>query len=74
MTEFAYAVIVIGFLILGARLFMKLREIASWKPEEPPEVKEDHGSRRDLLDLKIEDPKNDFESIQGRDGEQSPER
>ena len=73
MIEFAYAVIIIGFLILGIRLFVKLREISSWRSEEPPDAADSSGSRRDLLELTLEEPGNDFDSPQDESDERSPQ-
>jgi hypothetical protein len=64
MFEIAYGVIIFGFAFLGFRLFMKFREMASWKAEGDFEEMKPTGSvSRDLLDLRIEEPDDTLGSI-----------
>ncbi|HTY35924.1 MAG TPA: hypothetical protein VMH23_02380 [Bacteroidota bacterium] len=62
MVEFAYAVIIFGFLFLGVRLFLKVRAIASWRPEKSAEMQDASDALpSDLRHLAIEPPKDDLE-------------
>jgi hypothetical protein len=57
MVEAAYVIITFGFLYLGVRIFIKFREIASWKSEEELAGGQSAGSLpRDLQELRIEEP------------------
>ncbi|MCX6134070.1 MAG: hypothetical protein NTU47_09685 [Ignavibacteriales bacterium] len=75
MVELAYGIIIFGFLFLGVKLWMKLREIASWKSEEPPErMRPSDSIPRELLDLTIEDSKNELGSLDGIDEKKSDQK
>jgi hypothetical protein len=64
MFEIAYGVIIFGFAFLGFNLFMKFREMASWKAEEDFEdVKSTASAPGDLLNLQIEEPDDTLGSI-----------
>jgi len=64
MIEAAYVIITLGFIYLGVRLFMKIREIASWKSDDDLEGT---SIPHDLRELKIEEPKSDPGSLDGID-------
>ncbi len=76
----AYAIIAFGFVFLGYRLFLKVREIASWKPDDESDPDRSSASGpRDLLTLTIEQPTDDLDHLGGdehaADGAKgSPER
>lgn len=75
MIQLALGIIIFGFLFLGIKLWMKLREIASWKSEETPEHRRRSDSvPRELLDLTIEDSKNELGSLDGIDEEKSDQK
>jgi len=68
MEVLAYVIIISGFLFLGVRIFIKLREIASWKSEDDFEAQQSAGSLpSDLRELKIEEPKGEPGSLDGID-------
>jgi hypothetical protein len=72
MIEAAYVVLTCGFLYLGVRLFMKFREIASWKSDEELAGGRSAGSLpRDLQELKIEEPGGESGSLDGIDENKS---
>ena len=74
MIVVAYIVIALGFLYLGVRLFLKLREIASWESESELEEGGSAGSLpRELRELKIEEPGSEPGSLDGID-ENKPEK
>ncbi len=74
MIEAAYVIITLGFLYLGVRIFIKFREIASWKSDDEPEGGQSAGSLpRDLQELRIEDPQGEPGSLDGID-DQDPEQ
>ena len=68
MIEAAYVIIALGFLYLSVRLFIKFREIASWKRDDETEGGGDTGSLpRDLQNLRIEEPDGEPGSLDGID-------
>ena len=72
MIEAAYVIITLGFLYLGVRIFMKFREIASWKSDDELEGGRSTGSiPRDLQELRIEEPEGKPGSLDGIDENKS---
>jgi hypothetical protein len=68
MVEAAYVIIILGFLYLGVRIFIKFKEIASWKSEDEQEGGRSAGSLpRDLRELRIEEPRGKPGSLDGID-------
>jgi hypothetical protein len=68
MVEAAYTVIALGFVFLGVRLFIKVREISSWSSDEDTAASHSSGSKpRELLNLTIEDPSDELGSPDGLD-------
>ena len=66
MDEAAYALIALGFVFLSVRLFIKFREISSWKSHENTTDHHSPGSKpRDLLELQIQAPSNDLTTPEG---------
>ncbi len=74
MIEAAYVIITVGFLYLGVRIFIKFREIASWKSEDEPIGRQSADSiPHDLQELRIEEPSGEPGSLNGVD-ENKPEQ
>ncbi len=74
MIEAAYVIIAFGFVYLGVRIFLKFREIASWKSEDEPIGGQSADSvPLDLQELRIEEPGGELGSPNGID-ENKPEQ
>ena len=68
MEVVACVIIISGFLFLGARIFIKLRGIASWKSEDDSEAQGSAGPLpSNLRELRIEEPKGEPDSLDGID-------
>ena len=72
MIELAYIIIALGFLYLGTRIFIKFREIASWKSDDDLVGGGSASSiPRDLQELRIEEPGSEPGSLDGIDENKS---
>ena len=75
MIELAYVIIISGFVYLGVRIFIKFREIASWKSDDDLKGGESAGSLpHDLRELKIEEPPGEPGSLDGLDEDKSDQQ
>ncbi len=64
MFEVIAAVLALATVAIGVKVFLKFREISSWKPEE--ESKRSSRAQAlptELRDLKIEDPNNNLDDL-----------
>jgi hypothetical protein len=72
MIKVAFVLIALGFLYLGVRIFIKFREIASWKSDDDLEGEGSASSiPHDLRELRIEEPGSEPGSPDGIDEKKS---
>ncbi len=64
MFELLLAVMVVAIVAIGVRIFLKFREISGWKPDEDPVKKKRFSPLpKDLRELNIENPSENFDGI-----------